>query len=284
MNKNLDGYIGGLKTLPTPPGVLLSLITLFQQPDRDIDDIAELIRQDPSLTAGVLRHANSAYCLPDEPIVEVFEAIAWVGFAQVYQAVLAKLASQSLQLPKGACGIDVDQLWHHSAIAGVCAGAIAKRVGENEGLAFTAGLLHDVGKIVLSLAEGEEYTALAKKVGAGGSAMQEAEEIHFGFGHAEVGASLLGRWGLSKRITEPVARHHQVNCGQPEDKICAVVSLGNIMAHAADGTLLGGDYDSERAASAMRVLRLGQDDLAAILDGAQKDIAQMTGLMGAAAK
>ena len=56
------------------------------------------------------------------------------------------------------------------------------------------------------------------------------------------------------------------------------------MAHAADGTLLGGDYDSERAASAMRVLRLGQDDLAAILDGAQKDIAQMTGLMGAAAK
>lgn len=284
MNKNLDLYLEGITTLPTAPGVLVSLITLFQQSDRDIDDVANLIRQDPSLTAGVLRHANSAYSVPERPIADVFDAIAWVGFSQVYQSVVAKLASQAMQLPKGAGGIDVEQVWSHSAIAAVCAGAIAKRVRENEGLAFTAGLLHDVGKIVLSLAEGAKYTTLKNKVGCGGLVLQSAEEVFFGFGHAEVGAGLLSRWGLPEEIAEPVRQHHQVSRVQPFERICAVVSLGNIVAHAADATTPGGQYESEEAVRAMSVLELAPDDLEALLRDAQQDIGRMTGLLGAKAK
>jgi putative nucleotidyltransferase with HDIG domain len=226
----------------------------------------------------------SAFSVPEEPIADVFDAITWVGFSQVYQAVVAKLASETLQLPKGACGIDVDRLWRHSAIAGVSAGSIAKRVQENESLAFTAGLLHDVGKIVLSLAEGADYTALVERAGDRGDALLEAEELAFGFGHAEVGARLLTRWGLPDNIFEPVLQHHQANWSQPFERISAVVSLANVMAHAAESNIPGGQYESESAVGAMRVLQLNEDDLAALLKRAEKDIARMTGVLGTGAR
>lgn len=284
MNKNLDSYINGVKSLPTAPGVLVRLISVFQQPDREVDDIVELIQQDPSLTADVLRHANSAFSVPEEPIADVFDAITWIGFSQVYQAVVAKLASQTLQLPKGACGINVDRLWRHSAIAGVSAGAIAKRVQENESLAFTAGLLHDVGKIVLALAEGADYTAMLETTADRGTALLEAEGLAYGFGHAEVGGRLLTRWGLPDNIFEPVRQHHQANWSQPFERISAVVSLSNVMAHAAEANIPGGHYESETAVGAMRVLQLNEDDLAALLKRAEKDIARMTGVLGAGAR
>jgi putative nucleotidyltransferase with HDIG domain len=260
------------------------LISVFQKPDRDVDEVVELILQDPSLTAGVLRHANSAFSVPETPIADVFDAITWVGFSQVYQAVVAKLASQTLQLPGGASGVDVDRLWHHSAVAGVLAGALAKRVQENEGLAFTAGLLHDIGKIVLSLAEGPRYTSLQVNAGDRGSAAEGAEKLLFGFGHAEVGAHLLLRWGLPDEIAEPVRQHHQANWSQPFERIGAVIALANLMAHATEANIPGAQYDSPEAVSAMRVLQLNEDDLARLLKLAEKDIARMTGVMGAAAK
>jgi HD-like signal output (HDOD) protein len=91
MNEKLDRYIEGVKDLPMAPTVLVRLIALFQQPDRDVDGIVELMRQDPSLTAEVLRHSNSAYFGQEEPIVDVFEAVTRVGFYEVYKTAVASL-------------------------------------------------------------------------------------------------------------------------------------------------------------------------------------------------
>ena len=260
------------------------MISVFQQPDRDVDEVVELIIQDPALTAGVLRHANSAFSAREEPIADVFDAITWVGFSQVYQAVVARLASQAMQLPKDHRGMDGDQLWQHSVAAGVSAGAIARKVQENEALAFVAGLLHDIGKIVLSLAEGDAYPLLTKQAGCRGSAVQAAETRLFGFGHNEVGSRLLLRWGLPQNIFEPVRQHHQVEWSPPHERICAVVSLGNIMAHTVGDAIPEGHYDSAEAMGAMGVLNLTESDLTALLKHTEKDIARMTGVLGAGSK
>lgn len=283
VHPDLDEYIGKIKALPTAPGVLVKLITIFQQPDRHIDDVVALIRQDPSLTAGVLRYANSALFAPETPISEVFDAIEWVGFSQVYHAVVANLAAQVLQLTKRSCGVDVNHIWLHSATAAVCAGAIAKRAQESEGLAFTAGLLHDVGKIILSLAEGDEYTEITKQFGSG-PALQEAEAKAFGFGHAELGARLLTRWGLPKSITIPTRYHHQAQGVEPLIRLCAVVTLGNIMARTGEATAAGAQYaGSEAAIHATNILQLSKDDLDAIWQRSQKDIKTMQETFGAGA-
>jgi putative nucleotidyltransferase with HDIG domain len=284
VNGNLKSYIGRLKTLPTAPGVLVKLITVFQESDRDIDEVAVLIHQDPSLTADVLRYANSAFFVREDPVVDIFEAIAWVGFSQVYQAVVAKLASQALRLPKDVSGLNVDQIWNHSAAAAVYASAIARELQENEGLVFTAGLLHDVGKIVLSLAEGVFYSELIAKDGSHGSLLQKEEKLLFGFGHAEVGASLLNRWGLPEDISEPVRQHHQTGWAGPRERICAMVSLGNIMAHAGDETRGGNHYGSEEAISALAALQMKESDADKLLQASQNDIKRMAEAFGAGAK
>jgi putative nucleotidyltransferase with HDIG domain len=284
MDDKLDSYIEKVKNLPATPTVMVRLIALFQQPDHDVDDIVNLMRQDPSLTAEVLRHSNSAYFGQEEPVVDVFEAITRVGFYEVYKTAVAKLGSQALHVPKGASGAEVERLCRHSSITAVTAGIIAAKAGENEGLAFTAGLLHDVGKIVLASAEGARYAALTNEVGNGGSSLQGAESLLFGFGHAEVGARLLAKWGLPEEISVPVLHHHQKKWIQPLERICAVVSLGNIMAHAVDASIPGEQYDSPEARCAMGVLQLEQDDLAALLQAAQSDIQRMTAALGVAAK
>jgi putative nucleotidyltransferase with HDIG domain len=284
MNDKLDRYIEGIKNLPMAPTVLVRLVVLFQQPDRDVDEIVELMRQDPSLTAEVLRHSNSSYFGHEEPIVDVFEAITRIGFYEVYKTAVARLGSQALQRPQSAGGVEVEKLWRHSAIAAVTAGVIARKVQENEGLAFTAGLLHDVGKMVLSAAEGGIYATLTKESGDSGSSLQRTEAMLFGFGHAEVGGQLLSRWGLPEDITVPVSLHHQVDWAKPYDRVGAVVSLGNFMAHAADDAVPEKQYESPEAVCAMSVLQLGEDDMAVLLEDAQNDIKRMTGLLGVEAK
>jgi putative nucleotidyltransferase with HDIG domain len=284
MNEKLDRYIEGVKDLPMAPTVLVRLIALFQQPDRDVDGIVELMRQDPSLTAEVLRHSNSAYFGQEEPIVDVFEAVTRVGFYEVYKTAVAKLGSQALQRRGDAGGPDVEKLWRHSATAAAAAGVIARKAQENEGLAFTAGLLHDLGKIVLSAAESGGYALLTKQFENGGLALQRAEAMLYGFGHAEVGGHLLSRWGLPDNITEPVRRHHQLEWAEPFERICAVVSLGNIVAHGEEDAIPAGQYESQEALGAMRVLRLEADDMASLLEDARNDIRRMAGLLGVEAK
>src|SRR5271170_5932169 len=106
MNDKLDQFIAGVRDLPMAPTVLVRLVALFQRPDRDVDEIVELLRQDPSLTAEVLRHSNSAFYGLDEPIVDVFDAITRMGFYEVYRTAVAKLGSQNLQRSKGAGGAE----------------------------------------------------------------------------------------------------------------------------------------------------------------------------------
>jgi putative nucleotidyltransferase with HDIG domain len=189
-----------------------------------------------------------------------------------------------LHRPQDACGIDVEKLWHHSVMAAVSAGVIARKAQENEGLAFTAGLLHDIGKIVLASAEGAKYTALTKEIEDGGSSPEGVEAMLFGFGHAEVGARLLSQWGLPEEISVPVLHHHQVCWVQPHERICAVVSLGNIMAHVAEANIPEKRTDTEEAVCAMDVLQLGEDDMATLLQEAHNDLKRMAGLLGAGAK
>jgi len=279
MNDKLNSYIEKIKHLPATPTVLVRLISLFQQPDRDLDDIIKLMRQDPSLTAEVLRQSNSAYFGNEEPIVDIFDAVTRMGFYEVYRTATARLGSQALRLPPGVCGADVEKLWHHSATAGVTAGVIAKSIQDNEGLAFTAGLLHDIGKIVLAAAEGPAYKALTEDLGDNGTALDAAEKNRFGFGHAEVGGCLLVRWGLPEEICMAVSGHHQAGWVESFERVCAVVSLGNIMAHAAEATVPGGHYESPEAVAALRLLGLAEEDMTTMLQNAQEDIAHMTELL-----
>jgi len=279
MKDKLDQYIDSVRHLPPAPDVMVQLIALFKQPDHDIDQVVHLISHDPSLTAEMLKRCNSSFFGGDEPAANMFEAVLRLGFYEAYRIVLAMSSLQAMSLPEINSVLSVEALWQHSAATAAVAGLVAGRMHESEGVAFTAGLLHDVGKIIFASQEGEGYCRLMRSAEASGLSLDEAEKEAYGFDHGEVGARLLTRWGLTSDIVLPVGHHHHLAGAEPCARLAATVNLADGMAHCLDESPSAAPVISPRNAEAMAVLQLAPEDLPALWQQAQEAIQQARGLM-----
>ena len=204
---SLDAYLDGIENLPPTPMVLIKLIGLFRQAHADVDDIVQLLRRDPALSAEVLRRCNNSLFGSDAPTKDVNEAVYRLGFYEVYQAAVLLFGMRVMSTKKMAPGFPVEELRRHSSIAAIAGGGLARRVGVSEGIAFTAGLLHDIGKLVMAIAEQDRYVELMKHCERAGTSLSKAEEKIFGFNHSQVGAQLLRRWEVPEEISAPVLGH-----------------------------------------------------------------------------
>lgn len=275
----LDQYLGGIEHLPPRPTLMIRLMELFQQPDRDIDEIASLMRQDPSLTAEVLRRCNGSFFGNDEPVTDFNEAVFRLGFYEVYRISVATFSVQAMAVTKTIKGLEVEKLWRHSAITAIIGGVLARELEESEGAAFTAGLLHDVGKIVLASAEGARYGELLKQHGDFGTSLNDAEMGQIGFSHGEIGAHLLGRWGVPELICQPVLTHHHETWSGPHERLAAIVSLANQMAHCAANCGLDHDCQKHGLIPAMQLLELSRDELRNLKLAARGDLKRLGALL-----
>jgi len=277
MKDALDTYIDSIDHLPPTPTVVVRLISLFRKPDRDLDEVVSVMSLDPSLTAEVLRRCNSAFYGGEEQVIDVFDAIMRVGFYEVYQTAVAWFGQQAISRGPKTPGLEAELLWRHSAITAVASGQVGKKMGEAQWGPFTAGLLHDIGKVALSSAEGTKYASVVSKAGRFGPALDHEEKESFGFGHSEVGARLLHRWGVPLEISMPVFFHHYSAWPENYERSCAMVNLGNLVAHHIE---LGGaaDMDLAPAEAAMAELGLGGNDLIEIANLTQAELATLDGM------
>ncbi|HWE52109.1 MAG TPA: response regulator [Bryobacteraceae bacterium] len=204
--------VGGLKQLPSLPSVYTDLqqaLTDQRCGIRDIGakDIARIIEQDIGMCAKVLQLVNSAFFGLGRRITVIDDAVAYLGIEMINQIVLAATVFDRRRLdPRG--GISLEALRDH----GLLVAGIARRImwGDRRlaGDAWMAGLLHDIGKLVLAaelpaqLAEAVEQARREKRP------LYEVEQDRYGVSHAEIGAYLLGTWGLPYPIVEAVANHH----------------------------------------------------------------------------
>jgi putative nucleotidyltransferase with HDIG domain len=203
----LDAYLDGIENLPCAPMVLVNLIKLFQKPDADVDDIVQLIRRDPVLSAELLRRCNSSFYGSETPSSDVTEAVYRLGFHEVYQTAVLLFGLQAMSARKTATGFPAEELRRHSSIAAIAAGALARELGAPEDVAFTAGLLHDIGKLAMAMAEGGRYVDLIEECQRTGASLSQSEDRAFGFNHSQVGAQLLRRWEVPEEVRVPVLAH-----------------------------------------------------------------------------
>lgn len=228
----LDQYIGRVKRLPAAPLVVTQLLSLFGEPDRDVDRIVELISLDPSLTAEILKRCNSAYFSLARPVRDMFEAVFQLGFYEVYCIVIALFGARATAMVQTAGSLDAEKAWQHSVATAAAAATLAKRIQATEATAFTAGLLHDIGKLVFASVEGVGYAKLIHDAAASGVALAIVEEGRFGFNHTNLGGHLLARWNLPDNVCVAVRRHHSFSDTDEEaDRLAAVVYVGNLLAH-----------------------------------------------------
>lgn len=249
---------------------MIELIGLLKKPDRDVDELVSVMSHDPSLTAEILRRCNSAVFGGDQPATDIFEATFRLGFHEVYRIATALFGSRALNWSGAKGGTKLSSLWEHSAWTAVSAGSLAKELEEGEGIAFTAGLLHDVGKVVLASAEGSKYAQLIESAPSEES-LGDSEMQLFGFEHSKVGARLLTRWGLPMEIVTPVEFHHCPEKASANERLTAILHLADWAAYGIGQGTLDQLLPTQSMEHSRQVLDLDSERLSSILKRIEQD-------------
>lgn len=192
------------KALPSIPKVIALLLNELDQPEPDLRKISQLINTDPVLTSRLLQLANSAQFQFANKISSVSEALALMGLAQVRTlAIAAAVAGAFTAIP----GVDMNQFWRYSLNTAKLARALAGMARQNQPAAFTAGLIHAIGELVMHLGLPDELLVLNQKVPPLNLKRASAERKLLGYCYADVGAGFARNWQFPQPIVD--ALEHQ---------------------------------------------------------------------------
>ena len=272
-------YLDGVTSLPPAPMLVTELLTLFQGPDRDVDQVVQLISYEPSLTAQILRTCKNVCFAGEQPPGDIFEAVSRVGFYQVYCLVVSHFGAKTKSMEGADKGVNVDELWRHSVAVAVAASVVAEEAGQTKAVAFTAGLLHDIGKLVFASAERESYAKLIQKAKDQGVLLSALERSALVIDHAELGGELMQRWELPPDIVATVRYHHQLEAAPPFEKLTAAVQVGDMIAHQLFAEDLANTDCLTPSTAALDILRLSPDDLPGLLAKTQAEMEKVKGML-----
>jgi putative nucleotidyltransferase with HDIG domain len=218
--------------VPTLPTSVLEVLQLLEYSDCSVTDLVKVINRDPSMAAKVLKIANSSFYGFRHSIGTINQAITILGFSTLKNALLSMSVFDLFSNVHK--GIDLPGLWTHSVGTATAAKILAQRLRYPNGeKAYTAGLLHDIGKIIIA-----NYLPAAALEAINMSTVQkvklESAELHIlGATHADVGAWLLNRWKLPSHTVDAVRLHHQPTLSQDNFELTGIVYLANILCHHA---------------------------------------------------
>ena len=228
--RSAQELLGKMRWVPSPPNVYFRIAMEMESPNASVETIGKIISEDPPTTAKVLQLANSAVFGLQMQVNEPAEAVAYLGLEATRTLVLlAHTFSEFDRIPR-IC-FSMDELWYHSVVVGQYARHITSLEQEPTELseqAYAAGLLHDLGKVLLAANLPVPFGQAVMLARQEQIHLNEAETRLFGASHAETGASLLAIWGLPTGLVEAVALHHQPGATAAK-KFTALTAV-----HAAD--------------------------------------------------
>jgi len=228
--------VAGVRDLVSLPEAYLKIQSLLRDPDSSIDDFARSIQNDPALTARVLRVANSAFFGVSRKVETVTLAINLMGVSRLHDIVLATSVISTFNgLPVREISMPV--FWQRSIHAGILARMLAQRcaIFDSERL-FVAGLLHDIGHLVMYVQMPEQALAAARHGGETGQSVAQAEQQQLGFHYGDVGAELLKLWMFPESL-QTVCRWHDNPAAAPTFALeCSLAHIAQRIAHSAEGS------------------------------------------------
>jgi HD-like signal output (HDOD) protein len=220
-----------VRNLPTLPHILLKLMEACSGENADVAKISRIVEADPSLSSRILKLINSAYYGLPNKIESINHSVNCLGIDTVRNIAIGSSISQSFRPPKVGTLFNLKVFWWHSLVCAVLARLIAKEARyPNPDEAFLAGLLHDIGRLVLWINYPEEYSELLEKY-RNHSDLLLAGEARQGSTHCEISAWLLQEWGFSSFVIDAVLYHHE-----PMEKVkntlplVQILYLANILA------------------------------------------------------
>lgn len=228
---NIDDIINGIDTLTPIPPVATQIMALAEDENSSTSDIADLIIHDPSITASLLKICNSAFFGLPCKVESVRDAIALLGLDQIVELVLLNGTAENFKDEPDGYGLGEGELWHHAVLSAHVAKVLAQDHGlaDKKHLIFTAGLLKDIGKIIMGRFVAFSYEKINILVHSKGYSFNEAEKEIIGMNHEELGAQVGKKWRFGDELTNIIRNHHMTDESCRNDPATALVYLADIV-------------------------------------------------------
>ncbi|MBL8752582.1 MAG: HDOD domain-containing protein [Planctomycetes bacterium] len=271
-----------VKAVRPLPEVAHRVLRMVQEPDWDIARLVEIVRTEPTLVARILRLCNSAGIGLEREIASIGDAISYVGSRTLVQLVLVTCSAGMFRGIRGSCYADPTTTWHHAVACALASQAVATRTGAvPPANAFTAGILHDVGKIVIadSLSEADVVAALDCADSTHPADHAALERMVFGIDHAEAASVVAAAWKLPEWLTHALRAHHDRTLLGGDAAMPAVLHVADQLALQAG---IGNPFPRVPAdvdEAAMERLELGPDDLEDLSQRLHADVSAAADLL-----
>jgi putative nucleotidyltransferase with HDIG domain len=278
MPRTLPELIAGTTELAALPATSMRLLELLDDPDVSVPAVTGVIEKDPSLTANLLKLSNSAFYGMRRQVGTVREALLHLGSRTVLTIAFATSMGEVMRGPMSGYRLPRRRLWSHALATGVAAAHLCDPAAPGAGRdrAFTAGLVHDIGKLLLDKPLQEKLEQLPP--GATAGALLATERTLLGYDHAQAGAALAECWSFPPDLVEAVGRHHEPPADAPA--LVRIVAAANLLA-AGLGEHAGAEVtDPQELAAALAragAADLDLDDLAADV---RRDFEGMATILG----
>ena len=221
--------ISKMKSFPSMSGITAKVLKLLDDPDARASQVEPLLKQDPSLTANLLKLTNSAYFGLPSKIGSVRHAVAMLGWKKLSKLVVTACVKSVTDQKIPGYDLPSGVLWQHSIAVSVTAEGLMRelKIAESDEI-FTAALLHDLGKLILGGFVEKELEEI-ERVTARGIPFQMAEQEVLGTDHAEIGALMLESWSFPPKLVSAVRWHHDPDSAPETSSMTDIVHVANVL-------------------------------------------------------
>ena len=229
--RDMFEILNGIMELPTLPEVLTRIHDLSEDSDVTAEEFGTTISLDLSIASKVLRMANSAFFGIRREITSVKDAITLLGFETVRNVALVTASFEILKGRPGTGHFDRLAFWQHSMGCGAIAKVLCQQVGIDREDYFTAGVMHDMGRVILDAFFPRLFSTVLETASDGHMSLREAEKKALGITHAEIGKCVAERWDLPVGLEEAIAYHHTPEEAKTDAQLVSLIHLADVICH-----------------------------------------------------
>lgn len=264
VKKRYQKIIQDLGQIPTMPTIAGKVMQIVNDPKSNAEDVARFISRDVALTSKVLRLANSAFYGIPRTISSVNSAIVILGFNTIRSLVLSASVVKIFPAKPGVVSFDRKAFWKHSFIVGIASRMLAAHLRRRKlvdlEIAFSAGLLHDVGKLILEQFASQEYQTVLKLSTDKKLPLFVVEKTVLGLNHADVSGMLVDKWQMPNELKIPIVGHHNPLEEREMPELTALVHVANHLTHVLGSGCMQGETYGALVPDCYKVLGLGIEE------------------------
>ena len=281
--QNIKDRVKKIDGLPPFPATHAQILELANNDESSSDDIAEQLQMDPSLLATVFKIVNSSAYGFQKKVDSLKLAVTLLGLEEIANIVMTAQVFKSLGDYEGGSGFDRDAFWKHSVGTAFMTRGIAKKLQTEVESAFLAGMLHDLGKVVLDRCFTDYYGGVMDQVQAKDLFIAEAEYNLLGLTHADVGEQLAIEWKFAEKYLYSIALHHNPDRATRYQRIVGLVHMADIMCRKAEFGSGGDNLIPDYHPSVLESFALGDRGVAILEETANEELDGANGFLAALA-